>query len=99
MQDRVISRDSLVEVTAFKTKYAKPRGFYGRIKMLETLFTINVLQIILHSANINIICKNLSNNMLSMTCDSMAESFSLKSLQFYWKNKIKNAHPLLETHS
>jgi hypothetical protein len=51
----------------YKTKYAKPRGFYGRTNMLETLFSINVLKITLHSAKINTICKNLSNNMLSMT--------------------------------
>jgi hypothetical protein len=38
--------------------------------MLETLFSINVLKITLNSANINTICNNLSNNMLSMTCDS-----------------------------
>jgi hypothetical protein len=55
---------------AYKTNYAKQRGFHGRIKMLETLFSINVLKITLHSAKINTICKNLSNNMLSMTCDS-----------------------------
>jgi len=55
---------------AYKTKYAKPRGFYGRIKMLETQFSINVLNIQLHSAHINTLCKNLPNNMLSMTCDS-----------------------------
>jgi hypothetical protein len=54
----------------YKIKYAKPRGFYGRIKMLETLFSINVLKITHHSANINTICNNLSNNMLSTTCDS-----------------------------
>jgi hypothetical protein len=66
--------------------------------MLETLFSINVLKITLHSTNINKICKNLSNNMLSMTCDSeygriippeKACSFTgkirLKMSNFCWK--------------
>jgi hypothetical protein len=64
---------------AYETKYAKPRVFYGSIQMLETLFLINVLKFTYHSANINTICKNMLNNMLSMTLN-MAESFPPKSL-------------------
>jgi hypothetical protein len=52
---------------AYKTKYAKPRWFYGKIQKLETLFSKNVLKVSVHSANNNAVCKNLSNNMLSMT--------------------------------